>query len=294
MYNSGNCYYEQLSHTSKATLKAKIEELQAFKERSDHVFESLASGENVERILKGFQDGGSLEDILNGLKKEDLSTNVPAWHLNYTSPSQSSSRTEHSYIIPDAIPADLSETTISQIQADHVVVTGDHNGSIEAWTRVTTDRDLVEHLMSLYFCWEYSIFASLSRLHFLSDFQSGYRRFCSPLLVNAVLAVGYYFSANAKRDCDGLPQDNAYLEEAEHLLKVEQNRPALTTIQALCVMSILQMSQGGTDQGDFYCGQAIRMCVEMGLHLNIDSTHVLTAEREVQRVTAWGAFALDQ
>jgi hypothetical protein len=63
----------------------------------------------------------------------------------------------------------------------------------DPWTAVTSDNVLTEHLLSIYFCWEYPIFASLCR-HFLTDFRTRQRRYCSSLLVNAVLARGYLFS----------------------------------------------------------------------------------------------------
>lgn len=33
------------------------------------------------------------------------------------------------------------------------------------WTTVTSDTELIEHFLALYFCWEYPIFASLSKEH---------------------------------------------------------------------------------------------------------------------------------
>jgi hypothetical protein len=60
----------------------------------------------------------------------------------------------------------------------------------EKWTYLTSNSILIRHLMALYFCWEYPLFTSLSREHFMNDFHHGYHRFCSPLLVNAMLALG--------------------------------------------------------------------------------------------------------
>jgi hypothetical protein len=62
------------------------------------------------------------------------------------------------------------------------------------WTALTSDNTLVQHLLALYFCWEYPTFASLSKEHFLQDFQEGRNRYCSPILVNALLALGCRFS----------------------------------------------------------------------------------------------------
>lgn len=46
---------------------------------------------------------------------------------------------------------------------------------------ITSDTDLIQHLLALYFCWEYPTFASLSKEHHLRDFHDGRSRYC-PLL----------------------------------------------------------------------------------------------------------------
>ena len=66
----------------------------------------------------------------------------------------------------------------------------------ETWTKVTADQGFVNHLLALYFCWEYPIFASFSKLHFLHDFRSGRRRFCSSLLLNVILSLACRFSCS--------------------------------------------------------------------------------------------------
>lgn len=45
------------------------------------------------------------------------------------------------------------------------------------WTNITSETGLVRHLLALYFCWEYPIFGSLSKEHFLEDFEHGTRRY---------------------------------------------------------------------------------------------------------------------
>src|SRR4051812_7278597 len=115
---------------------------------------------------------------------------------------------------------------------------------IGPWTAVTTDAALIDHLLSLYFCWEYPIFASLSRQHFLTDFQSGRRRYCSPLLINTILAVGYQLSTDSRRNSYRTVSGNDFATEAERLLVFEQAIPSLTTVQALGILSILEASQG--------------------------------------------------
>lgn len=175
----------------------------------------------------------------------------------------------------------------------------EHPNYNETWTRVTSDAAFVEHLMALYFCWEYPTFASLSKEHFLEDFRTGNERHCSPLLVNALLAVGCRFSE--QRNARAVPDDSKtkgdhFFGEALRLLNEQQDRHVLTTIQALGLMSIREASCGRSSESLFLSGQSIRLAIEMGLHLDINVSDSKEAEIEhaVRSATFWGAFSLDQ
>lgn len=65
-----------------------------------------------------------------------------------------------------------------------------------SWTLITDDIELVHHLLALFFCWEYPTFVTFSREHFIYDFRNGAHRYCSPILVNALLAMGCRFRAS--------------------------------------------------------------------------------------------------
>jgi hypothetical protein len=59
------------------------------------------------------------------------------------------------------------------------------------WTSTTDDDDFVSHLISLYFTWQHCISNYIDRDLFLRDMRSKElsSHFCSPLLVNSILAV---------------------------------------------------------------------------------------------------------
>jgi hypothetical protein len=64
------------------------------------------------------------------------------------------------------------------------------NVPVQPWTDVTRDSDLVSHLVSLYFTWDYPFNSFLDEGVFLrhmgnADLGS---QFCSPFLVNALLS----------------------------------------------------------------------------------------------------------
>jgi len=166
----------------------------------------------------------------------------------------------------------------------------------ETWTTITSDGGLVQHLLALYFCWEYPTFASLSKEHFLKDFTDGRPRFCSSILVNALLALGCRFSSKPTTRAN--PNDphtsgDHFFKECQRLFYQEQDHHTLTTIQALGIMSIREASCGRDSESWYYAGQSIRLAIEMGLHQLEGDGHD-DDETAVQAATFWGAFALDQ
>ncbi|KAH7191025.1 fungal-specific transcription factor domain-containing protein [Fusarium oxysporum] len=162
------------------------------------------------------------------------------------------------------------------------------------WTAITSDSTLVQHLLALYFCWEYPTFASLSKEHFLQDFQEGRNRYCSPILVNALVALGCRFSTQPMSRAS--PKDphtsgDHFFKESLRLFSQERDHHTLTTIQALGIMSIREASCGRDSESWYYAGQSIRLAIEMGLHRIMDGGD--EDELAVQSATFWGAFALD-
>jgi hypothetical protein len=185
---------------------------------------------------------------------------------------------------------------LGQYQEGYPLWQGSSGGT---WTEMTHDIRLVEHLMALYFCWEYPTFASLSKEHFIADFRAGMPRYCSSLLVNAMLALGCRFSDLPESRAD--PSDPAtsgdhFFAEAKRLL-AEDDHSSLTTIQAIGLMSIREISFGRDTESFYYAGQAIRLAVEAGLHMEVDQEELKSSQHGTEGVRAatfWGAFALDQ
>lgn len=164
------------------------------------------------------------------------------------------------------------------------------------WTTITSDTALAQHLLALYFCWEYPTFASLSKEHFLKDYSAGRSRYCSSILVNALLALGCRFSSQPStlaNPNDPYSSGDHFFKECQRLFYQEDNHHNLTTIQALGIMSIREASCGRDSESWYYAGQSIRLAVEMGLHRVHDNSGD-SDEVAVQSATFWGAFSLDQ
>ena len=179
--------------------------------------------------------------------------------------------------------------------------------AITSWTEVTSDPELVVHLLNMYFTWHYTYFTTLAKSLFWRDFLQGnstrsFKRkteYCTPLLVNAMLALGCHFTSWPKARSD--PQDSAtagdhFFREAKRLIleNDEHENPKLATVQALALMSVREAGCGREARGWGYSGMSFRMAYDLGL--NIDSGIATRDETEddARRITIWGCFLFDK
>lgn len=181
-----------------------------------------------------------------------------------------------------------------------------------SWTTVTTDHDLILHLMNMYFTWHYTYFATLPMSLFYRDFlrgkpPPGTRRkaeYCTPLLVNAMLALGCHFTswpgAREVRE-DSATAGDHFFKEAKRLLMEndEHENPCLTTVQALALMSVREAGCGREARGWVYSGMSFRMACDLGL--NLDSGGLIPQggsshdeAEDARRITFWGCFLFDK
>ncbi|KAM3473399.1 hypothetical protein MY5147_004800 [Beauveria neobassiana] len=164
--------------------------------------------------------------------------------------------------------------------------------SSPTWSCVTDNVVLTHHLLALYFCWEYPSFAPLSKEHFLYDFSNRRHRYCSPMLVNALLALGCHLSERPNLHGD------AFFAESQRLFLASASAPGsrshqfLPTIQALVIMSLREARCARAVQSQHYAKLAIGLAIEMGLH--IVAAERDDEERVVLLKTFWGAFTLHQ
>ena len=184
---------------------------------------------------------------------------------------------------------------------------------ITSWTEITDNADLVIHLLHMYFTWHYTYFTTLSKTLFYRDFWLGMpppntRRkthYCTPLLVNAILALGCHFTSRSgarENPDDSATAGDHFFREAKRLIMEndEHEKPRLTTVQALALMSVREAGCGREAKGWVYSGMSFRMACDMGLNLN--SGQLTTnkyvngdeAEEDVRRVTFWGCYLFDK
>ncbi|KAL4802520.1 hypothetical protein BDV18DRAFT_62412 [Aspergillus unguis] len=111
------------------------------------------------------------------------------------------------------------------------------------WTSLTDDSNYVSHLVSLYFTWNWPVQKWINRDLFIADMQRGDLncRFCSPFLVNALLAVACCYSDPPEGD---QPGRQSFFNEAKRLLEAERGKLSLTSFQGRCELYVNTFATG--------------------------------------------------
>lgn len=303
------CRYDVAIRQSKEELRTELQSLRDRQDSTDQLLSALTEPELSGQVLERLRAGQSLDGILSWASEArsssgTISSSTISGGTTTRSGSTLAALSEHasreagqgsekgsSHNTP---AVDYPGYTFSPDQVLWPQGLPSTEASSEVWTTVSSDPTLIRHLLALYFCWEYPIFASLSREHFLEDFHEGRHRYCSPLLVNSMLALGSRWSTapNSQVDLnDGHPTGESFFAESVRLLSQETDRRSLTTVQALGLMSMREMSCGRDAEGRYYAIQSIRLAVDMGLHRKINKGDLDLLY--VQSSTFWGAFSLD-
>ncbi|KAJ5748912.1 pathway-specific regulatory protein [Penicillium nucicola] len=171
------------------------------------------------------------------------------------------------------------------------------------WTNVTDDDDLVSHLISLYMTWDYPFYAFIDRKTFLAHMRNGslYSDFCTPFLVNAMLANACDYSQN--NEAYTVPGDvktkgAEFLAEAEGYMRLYAfDRGSGTRLATLQATLLLYSNLGNNDFGYAMLHQATEMAEEMGIinrkKLNLNKSQMSEEMIRSLKRTAWGLFQID-
>lgn len=129
------------------------------------------------------------------------------------------------------------------------------------WTKVAPNQAVVDHLIQTFFTWEFPLFTLVSQELFLRDFHLGAGEFCSPALVNAIASLGTDYlqpdQATSPAEIDLL--GDTFFREAMGLLVHESQVSALTSVQALGILAVRELSSGRELEAAELCLQAIRL-----------------------------------
>jgi hypothetical protein len=168
---------------------------------------------------------------------------------------------------------------------------------VPEWTTVTSDQNLIQHLLNLYFTWSHPFYLLFSEEVFYHGLRSKKLKYCTPLLMNTILAIGCCYSDRPEARKNPYDSDSVgdhFFAEAEQLLSEVKNQRSFTVVQALGLMSLREMMLNHEDNGQKYVAQMMDMAIRLGLHISQDkNSHLGISEIEVRRITFWGCFALE-
>ncbi|KAK6497761.1 hypothetical protein TWF481_012163 [Arthrobotrys musiformis] len=139
----------------------------------------------------------------------------------------------------------------------------------QPWTAVTTSDEFVSHLIQLYFTWEAPVYDFVEKTPFISDMRTGNpaaSRYCSPLLVNAMLATACRYSdreASFEDKKDPASCGNQFFEEAKRLWLTGPQSTSLTNMQALAIMHYFEALRANDGIGINYFDTAMNMYQEL-------------------------------
>ncbi|TVY85089.1 Nitrogen assimilation transcription factor nit-4 [Lachnellula suecica] len=298
VYKSPCSYDIDSDKRRKGALKREIKELKEDIGPRNRILEALRAGtdadaEDIIQIIRSSRadDWDSIAARIQSLGKNGKGG--PSEHLE----------PELSDMTVKAIAGERGDAATyghtSNLRTDSEVEHGPLSdiNSTGKWTDLPINQELLEHLLSVYFSWSHPQYTLFSEEIFMHAMQHGKLKYCTPMLVNAVLAVGTHFS-----DCKEVqPSDSnqstlgdRFFDEAERLFR-QNERPCLTTVQALAVMSLYRAMHGKDSSGWLYICQAIGMVIELGLNKDEYSqakSMITDSEIGVRRITFWGTYVL--
>ncbi|KFA52967.1 hypothetical protein S40293_10150 [Stachybotrys chartarum IBT 40293] len=305
--------------SGKDTLKQKSYELTKTRITSN-IFQALQtySDHDAARIYRHIRDGNDLESVSRHIEIGDIKFMSQTKH-RYIFPYRAQMPTylrtpDNSYLDPlahkwpqessaqsGARPG-LKEASADKSQpiqylmpygaADLVEPRLDYCMPSE-WTSVSSDDNLIREVLKFYFLYEFPSAPFFHKDLFLDDMLAATGRFCTPLLVNAVLAHAcHYYNRFTNRAEYWYPHMLGYkfLGEAKPLLELELMRDrSITSIQAILILNCVLNFSGLDRIGLTY----MRLALDMGRNLGLLDSPGEANDANVLRnrvFTAWCLF----
>ncbi|KAL4927586.1 putative C6 transcription factor [Aspergillus undulatus] len=289
---NGNCVFnEHLDLRRKIAAQKAQGDLERYQKLLWDLLEYLrtANDERLYRVLDIIRAGGDVERNVTLIVQSALTEGSPVDELTGEA--------------SDASLGNIRMRKDSRISVEKLCDNPLFRVPCKPWTKVTDDDHLVSGLISLYFTWDHSLMQVVDQEMFLRDMAAGDTNsdFCSPVLVNSILAVASTYSPYS--EVYAVPGDVStrgkhFFEEAEMRWRAEEGQPSLVNIQALVLTSHNLKLQGKDNASWLYLRQAVQLGQDMGLFNLPKSAHSDWDQmpdyiRHAGARTAWSIFILN-
>ncbi|KFY04044.1 hypothetical protein V490_00014 [Pseudogymnoascus sp. VKM F-3557] len=240
------CVYEIHIKHAKEELMKQIHELRAKNNLNERVIKALQSGDKAPDILRALSSGDSLESIVQSLGSQ------PVEEQDHVSPEGS----------PTSIVGGSEHEPRTQIRSGF------------AWTIVTHESTVLDHLFQLYFAWVHPISTLFSEAHFVQSYKGQNSRHCSSQLVNAMCALACHLHTQSEES--ELDSDQLGIQFSEAFLTgFDPDDKSITSIQAAAVMFLVELGRGFGLRGSSYLRLATESIAELSASSNEELPCVL-------------------
>ncbi|EGX93535.1 C6 transcription factor, putative [Cordyceps militaris CM01] len=195
--------------------------------------------------------------------------------LRTPSPSSDDQDQQHSLFLRPYHAATIIDPRLNQIKPSE-------------WTRVSQDDGLMRKMLQHFFMYEYQWHTSFQKDYFLDDMVSGKREFCSPLLVNSILAHACHSSNRTEYwETDTLAKQ--FISEAKRLWAEETGINRLTTVQAGPLLYLAYAICLEDKIGKSYLIQSVAMAQDLGI-FKLNGSRVGGRAQDARDFTAWAIY----
>ena len=255
-----------------------IREIQRLQRRNEYLEEEKDSlGEknsSIEQIIHSLKDDGQRTEVINRLKRGESHKTIADW-------------LGRPLLGSDALA--VSPTTEDQIsQAIHQYSRSlVDNHDPRYWTNVSTEADLIEHLIKLYFTWIHPVHMLFNQEHFLASFKNCLDIYCSSALVNIICAMSCPLLHDTRDDDEQTKSGidslrTQFILESQSLLK-NADIEKMTTIQTYAIMFLVELGSGH----GLIASSHLRLAVE-----SLIAKQTAEQTSEAEETTAWGILTL--
>lgn len=295
MYRTDCSYNQNTDHRHKAALRKDIPSLQAKNTALDVVISSLYALPELEAtvLFQNLRRGKRLDSLAEAPKSGDTDK-LRALDADSSRPAGAPGSNFHTQA--PSTRRDSCRSPVERKRNKSVAQSAANAGS--RWFRIPQDTEFVDHLLNLYLSWSHPFFCFFSTDHFLQDMSTGATRYCSAMLVNAVLSVACQYSDRPVACNSYLQAETAgdyFFGEAQRYAE-NIGEATMTAVQATAIMSLREWLSGHDHISYRLCGHAVRLALEMGLHLPATTAgepELHSDAVEIRKMTFWGVFNLE-